>query len=683
MGKKLFRFSKNQAPKEEKKGRDRMEKEAAALPEGSPSQQRMRELIKRNYSPEQVTVLETLEGQKEAAAKYQEDQQIAPQEIIGPESSSMLNIISEQTGLPIVSLKDYEHVDLKLRAMLSSEQALNLRAVPLEEKEDGRIVVAIADPSNPRITDDLRLVLGREIEPVIANEEEIDERIDRYYGLGDETMEKLLEEESENEESVGLGADDAQVDLTDVESIANSPPIIKLVSYLLLRAIGDRASDIHIEPFPNFIRVRMRIDGVLRELPSPPRQQLLAIVSRIKVLASMNISESRVPQDGRIRLSHENREVDMRVSTMPTVHGESVVMRVLDKQMMMIGIRQIGMLPEVLEDYLKLVKKPNGIVLVTGPTGCGKTTTLYATLVEVQDPGEKLITTEDPVEYELSGIQQVNINERVGLTFARCLRAILRQDPDRVLVGEIRDVETAQIAVQASLTGHLVFSTLHTNSAAATITRLLDMGVEPFLITSSLEAIIGQRLVRTICQNCKKPYEPNEEELLEFDLTPDQVAEEDITFYEGEGCDECGHTGYRGRIGIYELLPITDEIRDLVLERATTDEIHEMALRQGMVTMRKDGWIKICMGLTTMSEVGRQTPIEQSMSGGAEAPSLEGPEARDQLEAADQQQPTEDKDRQALPKPKLDQQTMGVENEQAMHAYKAGDAEKKKENNND
>ncbi|MCL5269437.1 MAG: GspE/PulE family protein [bacterium] len=667
MGKKLFRFFSDPAARRSAAAGGTasiLETEAAASVES-----KMRQLIKRDYTPDQIEALKTITSD-EGAAHYDE-QPVAVQEVVAP-NADMLQIIAEQTGLRLINLSAYPKADFRLRSMIGAQQAKSMRVVPVEEAEDGRLVVAIADPSNPMIADDLRLILGREVETVIADETEIEERIELYYGMGDQSLEGLLEKEQEisTDENV-ITTMHAEIDLSDLEAIASSEPIIKLVNILLMKAINDRSSDIHIEPFPSFIRVRYRVDGVLRELPSPPRSQLVAIISRIKVMSNMNISESRLPQDGRIKLNIEGREVDMRVSTVPTVHGEAIVMRVLDKSMMMVGIGKIGMLDEVLERFKKIILKPNGILLVTGPTGCGKTTTLYAALAEVKDPGEKLITTEDPVEYELDGIQQVNINENVGLTFARCLRSILRQDPDKVLVGEIRDVETAQISVQASLTGHLVFSTLHTNSAAATVTRLLDMGVEPFLITSSLEAIVGQRLVRTICSNCKRPYTPTEDELRDFGVTLKDVREQGISFYHGDGCEECNHTGYHGRLGIFELLEVTDEIRELILERATTDEIQDMALRQGMISMRRDGWIKACMGITTLSEIARQTPKE------SEAVRLE---AESTEEAEPEAEPAKVKPvPEALPKPapKLDRKRMQIEGEAAMPAYQAGDAQRK------
>jgi type II secretion system protein E len=527
----------------------------------------------------------------------------------------MLKMLSEQAGLQYVKLSDIpkSQITPELLRMIPSEIARSYTVFPLQYRpDDHTVVVAISDPLNVRIVDDLRLFLMdkniNNVEAVVANEEDILDYINLYYGVGDTTLDQMVEEFEAEDTSTGLENREGSYDLSDIERIANDPPIIRFCNLLLLQAIKDRASDLHIEPFSNALRIRYRVDGVLREIPAPPKSWQTGIISRFKVMSGMDISEMRRPQDGRIKLTVEGREVDMRISTLPVAHGEGIAMRILDKNMALLGVQQIGMMPDVLEVFLKLIQRPNGIMLVTGPTGCGKTTTLYAALNELNSPTEKIITTEDPVEYQLDGLVQVNINPNVGLTFARCLRAILRQDPDIILVGEVRDIETAQIAIQASLTGHLVFSTLHTNSAAGSVTRLIDMGVEPFLLTSTLEGIIGQRLVRLICPVCKRPYTPTKEELDEFAVTPEEVA--DITFFHGEGCDECAGTGYKGRIGIFELLRMTEEIRDLVLERATTDEIQEVAVKQGMKTMRQDGWMKICLGITTFEEVARQTPRE-------------------------------------------------------------------------
>lgn len=538
------------------------------------------------------------------------------QELAVSKETDMLEILSEQAGLRYVRLTDYPKTNItpELLRLISSEIARGYKIFPMELRHDGTIVIAISDPLNVRIIDDLRLLLTgsevHDIELVVANEEEIIDYINLYYGVGDQTLDQMVEEFEKQDTASGLENTEGYLDLSDLEKIAQEAPVIRFCNLLLLQAIKDRASDLHIEPFSNTLRVRYRVDGMLREIPSPPKSWQLGILSRMKVMAGLDISETRRPQDGRLKLTFEGREIDMRLSTLPVIHGEGIVMRLLDKTMMMLGVQQVGMTPDVLEKFMKLIERPNGIILVTGPTGSGKTTSLYAAINEINDPTEKIITTEDPVEYQVEGIVQVNINTNVGLTFARCLRAILRQDPDVILVGEIRDVETGQIAIQASLTGHLVFSTLHTNSAAATITRLVDMGIEPFLITSTIEGIIGQRLVRMICSNCKKPYRPTPEELADFGTTSEEIA--DITFFKGDGCDECSHTGYKGRIGIFELLMVTDDVRNLILERRSTDEIHALAIEQGMKTMRQDGWLKVCLGVTTFEEVSKHTPKESA-----------------------------------------------------------------------
>ncbi|AXA36690.1 Type IV fimbrial assembly, ATPase PilB [Candidatus Sumerlaea chitinivorans] len=558
------------------------------------------------------------QGEEAGKLRAAPEQPSVPDLAVSPEAD-MLEILSEQAGLKYIKLGDVPKtwITPELLRMIPAEIARTYTVFPIQYRaEDRTIVVAISDPLNVRIVDDLRLFLMdqnvRDVEAVVANEEEIVDYINLYYGVGDKTLDQMVEEFEAEDTSTGLEQREGTYDLSDIEKIAQEAPIIRFCNLLLLQAIKDRASDLHIEPFSNALRIRYRVDGVLREIPSPPKSWQTGIISRFKVMAGMDISESRRPQDGRIKLTVEGREIDMRVSTLPVAHGEGMAMRILDKNMALLGVQQIGMMPDVLEQFMKVVERPNGIILVTGPTGSGKTTTLYAALNEINSPTEKIITTEDPVEYQLDGLVQVNINPNVGLTFAAALRAILRQDPDIILVGEVRDVETAQIAIQASLTGHLVFSTLHTNSAAGAVTRLIDMGVEPFLITSSLEAVIGQRLVRLICPICKRPYDPLPEELAEFATTREEVA--DITFFHGEGCAECAETGYKGRIGIFELLRVTDEIRDLILERATTDQIQDTAIRQGMKTMRQDGWLKICLGITTFEEVCKHTPRESRES---------------------------------------------------------------------
>lgn len=532
------------------------------------------------------------------------------------QETDMLQLLSDQAGLRYVRLSDYPKATItpELLHTIPSELARSWKIFPIEMRsQESTIVIAISDPLNVRVVDDLRLFLQSDkvqhIEAVVANEEEIVDYINLFYGVGDQTLDEMVEQFESEDSSSGLeGRREGTLDLSDLEKITQEEPIIRFCNLLLLQAIKERASDIHIEPFQNVLRIRYRVDGVLREIPTPPKTWQLGILSRMKVMANIDIAETRRPQDGRIKLTIDGRDIDCRLSTLPVVHGECLVMRLLDKTMMQVGVQQIGMTPDVLENFMKIVERPNGILLVTGPTGSGKTTTLYAALNEINEPTEKIITTEDPVEYQMDGLIQVNINTNAGLTFARCLRAILRQDPDVILVGEIRDSETAQIAIQASLTGHLVFSTLHTNSAAATISRLIDMGIEPFLITSTLAGIIAQRLVRMTCQRCRAPYRPTPEELSEFGTTIEEVA--DITFFKGQGCSECGQSGYKGRIGIFELMMITDEMQNLILEHATTDQLHDLALSQGMKTMRQDGWLKICLGVTTFDEVSHHTPRE-------------------------------------------------------------------------
>jgi type IV pilus assembly protein PilB len=575
-----------------------MQEDRAARPEGSGSEMPLDGELARRFSDDSIAT----------------DAQVLAEDPMtmmhGASSLDMHEVLARNLGLEYVDLDDYQTVDLKVLRMLSADQAKAFKVFPLSfDGPSQTLKLAIANPSDPTIVDNLRLILGCDIDAVVASEDAILDRINRQYGVGDESIESILEEVRGEDGDDILGSDQSgrQIDLSDVNQVVNLPPIIRLTNLVLMKAIQDSASDIHIEPFQSILRIRYRVDGVLREMESPPASMKLGLVSRLKVMANLDIAETRRPQDGRIKLILPGqREVDLRVTSAPTVHGESIVMRVLDRSVMEIGIHQLGMSQNILESFLKDVQKPNGIVLVTGPTGCGKTTTLYSAIKEVKTPTEKLITTEDPVEYQVDGIIQVNINESVGLTYARCLRAILRQDPERILVGEIRDVETARIAIESALTGHLVFSTLHTNSAAGTVTRLIDMGIEPYLITSTLQSVIGQRLVRMTCGNCRLPYIPSDEELMEFRQTRESVS--DIPFQIGDGCDDCAFTGYHGRIGVFEYLKNSEEMSDLCLGGGTTDEIQELAIKQGMATIRQDGWLKVCMGLTTFHEIIAHTP---------------------------------------------------------------------------
>ncbi len=553
-----------------------------------------------------------------ATAEEPEEEQATPQQRSSAERD-LIRTITEKVGLEYVNIRDFE-LDTadaqRIRNYIPAAEARKRRIFPLtQETTPGfkpRLTIAIADALDITIVDDLgHLLPNHDIHAVVADEQEIVDAIDKFYGIGDESIEEAVEALNEDLGKSQSFSKGGEVEI-DIEQLANDPPVIKIVNLLLMEAVQQRASDLHIEPFASKLRIRYRVDGLLREIQSPPKTYQVGIISRLKVMAGLNIAETRMPQDGRIRLSIAGKEVDLRVASVPIVHGEAIVMRVLDKSTMMIGIRQLGFQQEILSDVLKEASKPNGIVLVTGPTGCGKTTTLYSILNEIFDSGMKFITTEDPVEYELAGIVQVNINAKVDLTFARCLRAILRQDPDVILVGEIRDVETAQISIQAALTGHMVFSTLHTNSAAATVTRLVDMGLEPFLLSSTLRGVVGQRLIRTICPSCREEYTPTDKDLAEFAVEREQV--EDFTFYKGRGCDDCNKTGYKGRLGIFEFMQVTDEISELILQRSTTDEIHALAVHQGMQSMRTDGWMKVCMGVTTFDEVARQTPSESEES---------------------------------------------------------------------
>jgi type IV pilus assembly protein PilB len=461
--------------------------------------------------------------------------------------------------------------------------------------------VALIDPLELRAVEDLRFALGKDIQVVVSPAEQIEDRIKQYYGTDTSSMEEILKQLGEAGELLQLREGDSAA----VEAEANATPIIRFVDLILYQAIQDRASDIHFEPFENEFKIRYRVDGALYEMSPPPRHLALPVISRVKVMANMNIAERRLPQDGRIQKYIAGRSVDLRVSTLPTQFGESLVLRVLDRTIVNLDLGALGM-PDYIHDFLlEMINRPNGIFIATGPTGSGKTTTLYSCLRKINTIDSKLLTAEEPVEYDLEGIVQVPVNEAIGLTFARVLRSFLRQDPDRIMVGETRDLETAQIAIQASLTGHLVFTTLHTNDAPGAVTRLINMGVEPFLISSTLEAVLGQRLLRSICQHCRTAYQPNEALLTELG-----IARRDIggrQFYYGKGCDACNNTGYKGRKGIYELLKIADPLRELINERAPTVVLKQKAIELGMVTLRQDGLRSIFAGDTTIEEVLKYT----------------------------------------------------------------------------
>ena len=461
--------------------------------------------------------------------------------------------------------------------------------------------VALIDPLELRAVEDLRFALGKDIQVIVSPAEQIEDRIKQYYGTDTSSMEEILKQLGEAGELLQLQEGDGAT----VEAEANATPIIRFVDLILYQAIQDRASDIHFEPFENEFKIRYRVDGALYEMSPPPRHLALPVISRVKVMANMNIAERRLPQDGRIQKYIAGRSVDLRVSTLPTQFGESLVLRVLDRTIVNLDLGALGM-PDYIHDFLlQMINRPNGIFIATGPTGSGKTTTLYSCLRKINTIDSKLLTAEEPVEYDLEGIVQVPVNEAIGLTFARILRSFLRQDPDRIMVGETRDLETAQIAIQASLTGHLVFTTLHTNDAPGAVTRLINMGVEPFLISSTLEAVLGQRLLRSICQHCRTAYQPNEALLTELGIPRRDIGGRQ--FYYGKGCDACNNTGYKGRKGIYELLKITDPLRELINERAPTVVLKQKAIELGMVTLRQDGLRSIFEGDTTIEEVLKYT----------------------------------------------------------------------------
>jgi len=486
-------------------------------------------------------------------------------------------------------------IDESVASTVRASVARMYAVVPYEV-DDTSVALLAQDPFNPAIIDDLTFTLNKDITIVVCDPAHMDSLLIATYGEEDSSIDDIL---GDLGESFAESQDDlSEGDLTD---LANQTPIIRFVNLVLQQAIKDKASDVHFEPFEDQFRIRYRIDGALYEMAPPPKSLALPVTSRIKVLSNMNISETRIPQDGRIKMTIAGRPVDLRVSTLPTQFGESVVLRVLDKSVVNLDLEALSLPDDILKTIRDLVDRPNGIFIVTGPTGSGKTTTLYSALREVNDVETKILTAEDPVEYEIDGIMQVAVNHQVGLDFSRALRAFLRQDPDKIMVGEIRDLETAQIAVQASLTGHVVLSTLHTNDAPGAVTRLIDMGLEPFLISASLEAILAQRLVRRICRTCRTAYEPGHDLIELLDVDPLEIADKD--FYYGDGCPECSQTGYRGRVGLFEMIVVSDAIRELINNRAPTLTIKQKALEQGMRSLRDDGLRAIFDGNSTIEEV--------------------------------------------------------------------------------
>ncbi len=499
-------------------------------------------------------------------------------------------VVAEELGADHFDLTEYEPPPSVIN-LLPSGMARLYGAFPITLDGKG-LHVAFTDPLNPQLVEDLSFGIGKPVVPVVAQRNQVQILIDKHYGTAAPSIEDIFG-----------GLSDVAKGSPEIE--ANSAPIVKFVDLVMAQAIKEKASDIHFEPFEHEFKIRYRVDGALYEMAPPPVHLANSVISRIKVMSNMNIAERRIPQDGRIMTVVGGKPVDMRVNSLPTQHGESVVLRVLDRGSVNLELEHLGMSPYLFDYITDTINKPNGIFIVTGPTGAGKTTTLYACLRRINTIDTKVITAEDPVEYELDGIMQVPINEAVGLTFGKALRAFLRQDPDRIMVGEMRDVETAQIAIQASLTGHLVLSTLHTNDAAGAVTRLVDMGVEPFLVAATLEGVLAQRLLRTICKNCRAPYQPNQSILNQLNLTLGDLGGK--SFFTGSGCEKCGGSGYKGRKGIYELLAMNDPIRDLIISRAPSLVLKQKAIELGMQTLREDGLRSIYDGDTTIEEVLKYT----------------------------------------------------------------------------
>lgn len=517
---------------------------------------------------------------------------------------TILQVLADHLHTEVVEIRDQDLTPEIISALPATAVRMH-QCIPVAVF-DGTVRVALVDPLNPSTVDELAYVTGREIQLVVADPAAIEKAIGKHYGEDTESVGDLLK-------ALGADADIAKEvaevsageGITNLEDLANEAPIIKFVNLVLYQAVMDRASDIHFEPFEDEFKIRYRVDGALYEMTPPPKHLSLPVTSRIKVMANLDIAERRLPQDGRISLSMAGRQIDMRVSTLPTQFGESVVLRVLDRSAVNMDLENLGF-PDFIQNYMaETILQPNGIIIVTGPTGCGKTTTLYSFLRRLNTIDSKLLTAEDPVEYDVEGIMQVAINEGVGMTFGKALRSFLRQDPDIIMVGEMRDLETSQIAIQASLTGHLVLTTLHTNDAPGAVTRLIDMGVEPFLISSTLLCVLAQRLVRTTCKKCRTPFEPTENQLSLLNLSPHDVGEK--VFYYGRGCANCNDTGYKGRKGIFELLPVSEPVRELINQRAPTVVLRQKAVELGMVTLREDGLRSIFDGESTIEEVLKYT----------------------------------------------------------------------------
>ncbi len=518
--------------------------------------------------------------------------------------------LAAQRGMEYISL-DGVDVPSSVIERVPAQMAKTYHIVPVEySKQRNELTVALDNPENFRATDDLSTLMGFKVIAKIADSEALEKALAKYYETQqDENINELIDEIQGDTFLAEFEGRNASIDLDELKELSESNPVKKLLNLVLLQAIRDKASDVHFEPFEDEYKMRYRIDGVLYEMVPPPKYIAAALSSRIKVMADLDIAERRLPQDGRISLTVQGNPIDLRVSVLPTMFGESVVLRVLDRSQASFNLAELGLTSQDLGLVHKLIHKPNGIIIVTGPTGCGKTTTLYSALNQLNDIETKIITTEDPVEYDVDGLVQVQMKPDIGLTFARCLRSILRQDPDIILVGEIRDLETAEIAAQASLTGHVVFTTLHTNDAPSSVARLLDLGVEPFLITATVEGIVAQRLVRRICTRCKTRFDPTEAQLMELKLLPSDVAGKE--FYYGKGCSRCNGTGYRGRVGLFEIMVFNDEIRDLIMNQASSSVLREAAVKNGMRLLRENGLTAMYDGVTTIDEVAKETMMEQ------------------------------------------------------------------------
>ncbi len=521
-------------------------------------------------------------------------------------------VLSRQYGVPSINLKYYE-VDANVIKLIPQETAVRYQVVPLS-RVGSTLTIAMTDPTNVFAMDDIKFMTGFNVEPVVASESAISEAIQKFYGDTEsvEELTKVMKDlAGEDGEDLELAADEQEMDLAALEKAAEEAPIIKLVNLILTDAVKRGASDIHVEPYEKELRVRFRIDGVLQSVMNPPLKLKDAITSRVKIMAKLDISEKRLPQDGRIMIKYRRdgrrKELDFRVSTVPTLFGEKIVMRLLDKENLRLDMTKLGFEADSLAKFERAILRPYGMVLVTGPTGSGKTNTLYSSVARLNTPETNIMTAEDPVEFQLPGINQVQMKEQIGLNFAAALRAFLRQDPNIILVGEVRDFETAEIAVKAALTGHLVLSTLHTNDAPSTISRLMNMGIEPFLVATSVNLICAQRLVRRICNNCKEPLEVPEQALLDAGFSPEEAKS--TTIYHGRGCGTCNKGGYKGRVGLYEVMEINDELRELILVGASAIELKKKALDQGMIALRRSGLLKVAAGMTTLEEVLRESVL--------------------------------------------------------------------------